>query len=83
MGAKANNEELARRALTEKRIAEAKMREYRASYEQSKVVTDKLRNKFEDMQKRFEVMQLKRKSLILDDHPAVTNNEIYMPMPDF
>ncbi|WMT42764.1 hypothetical protein RE628_10985 [Paenibacillus sp. D2_2] len=64
MGAMAHQEDYARRALTEKRLAEAKMKEYLASYELYKAEAEQLRDKFAHLLGQLEAMEQERGNLV-------------------
>ncbi|MFB5265503.1 PspA/IM30 family protein [Paenibacillus enshidis] len=81
--AKAQNVELARRALEEKKAAEAKMSEYKASYDQNKASADNLRGKLEEMRKQLTEMKNKRDTLIARYNAAKAQTEINNAMSGF
>lgn len=74
--AQAQNIDLARRALEEKKAAEAKMNEYKANYEQNKASADNLRAKLEEMRKQLTEMKNKRETLVARYNAAKAQNEI-------
>jgi len=57
MAAIAHQEDYARRALSEKRLAEAKMKEYLASYELNKAEAEQLRDKFAHLLGQLEALE--------------------------
>lgn len=74
------NIELARRALEEKKAAEQKMNEYKASYEQNKAAADNLRDKLEDMRKQFTELKNKRETLVARANAAKAQRDINKAM---
>ncbi|WP_059052681.1 PspA/IM30 family protein [Paenibacillus senegalimassiliensis] len=81
--AQAQNVELARRALEEKKAAEAKMAEYKASYDQNKASADNLRLKLDEMRKQLTEMKNKRETLVARYNAAKAQNEINKAMNGF
>ncbi|WP_274364773.1 PspA/IM30 family protein [Paenibacillus thermotolerans] len=81
--AQAQNIDLARRALEEKKAAEQKMAEYKASYEQNKALADNLRSKLEEMRKQLTEMKNKRETLVARYNAAKAQNEINKAMAGF
>ncbi|MEK5057550.1 phage shock protein A [Paenibacillus sp. FSL H7-0326] len=81
--AKAQNIDLARRALEEKKNAEAKLTEYKTSYEQNKAAADNLRSKLEEMRKQLAEMKSKRETLVARYNAAKAQTEINKAMNDF
>ena len=81
--AQAQNVDLARRALEEKKAAEAKRDEYKASYDQNKLATDNLRGKLEEMRKRLTAMKNKRETLVARYNAAKAQTEINKAMNGF
>jgi phage shock protein A len=79
----ADNIELARRALEEKKAAEAKMNEYKASYDQNKASADALRAKLEEMRKQYTDMKNKRETLVARFNAAKAQTEINKAMAGF
>lgn len=79
----ADNIELARRALEEKKSAEAKMNEYKASYDQNKASADALRGKLEEMRKQYTDMKNKRETLVARFNAAKAQTEINKAMAGF
>lgn len=74
--AQAQNVELARRALEEKKAAEVKLAEYKTSYESNKAAADNLRDKLEQMRKQLTEMKNKRETLVARYNAAKAQNEI-------
>ncbi|MBP1999840.1 phage shock protein A [Paenibacillus shirakamiensis] len=74
--AQAQNIELARRALEEKKAAEIKLSEYKTSYETNKASADNLRGKLEEMRKQLTEMKNKRETLVARYQAAKAQNEI-------
>lgn len=81
--ARAQNVDLARRALEEKKAAEAKMNEYLASYEQNKAMADNLREKLNQMKKQFTEMKNKRETLVARANAAKAQTQINKAMSGF
>lgn len=81
--AQAQNVDLARRALEEKKAAEAKMNEYKANYEQNKASADNLRAKLEEMRKQLTEMKNKRETLVARYNAAKAQTEINKAMTGF
>lgn len=81
--AQAQNIDLARRALEEKKAAEQKMNEYKASFEQNKALADNLRGKLEEMRKQLTEMKNKRETLVARYNAAKAQNEINRAMAGF
>ncbi|GIO66530.1 PspA/IM30 family protein [Paenibacillus sp. JTLBN-2024] len=81
--AQAQNVELARRALEEKKAAEQKMAEYKASYDQNKAAADNLRNKLDEMRKQLTEMKNKRETLVARYNAAKAQTEINKAMQGF
>lgn len=75
--------ELARRALEEKKAAEQKMAEYKASYDQNKAAADNLRNKLDEMRKQLTEMKNKRETLVARYNAAKAQTEINKAMQGF
>lgn len=80
IAAQAQNIDLARRALEEKKSAEAKMTEYKAAYDQNKAAADNLRGKLEEMRKQLTEMKNKRETLVARYNAAKAQNEINKAM---
>ncbi|WP_410768473.1 PspA/IM30 family protein [Fontibacillus sp. BL9] len=81
--AQAQNVDLARRALEEKKAAEDKMNEYKANYEQNKASADNLRGKLEEMRKQLTEMKNKRETLVARYNAAKAQTEINKAMTGF
>lgn len=81
--AKAQNIDLARRALEEKNSAEQKMIEYQASFSQNQLLANNLREKLEDMRKQLTDIKNKRETLIARYQAAKTQTEINKAMNGF
>lgn len=81
--AQAQNVDLARRALEEKKAAEAKRDEYKASYDQNKLAADNLRSKLEEMRKQLTEMKNKRETLVARYNAAKAQAEINKAMNGF
>ncbi|TCZ80038.1 PspA/IM30 family protein [Paenibacillus albiflavus] len=80
IAAQAQNIDLARRALEEKKAAEAKMAEYKAAYDQNKAAADNLRGKLDEMRKQLTEMKNKRETLVARYNAAKAQNEINKAM---
>ncbi|MNC42251.1 hypothetical protein D3C75_910600 [compost metagenome] len=81
--AQAGNVDLARRALEEKNAAEAKLVEYKASFDQNKASADNLRGKLEEMRKQLTQMKNKRETLVARYNAAKAQTEINKAMSGF
>lgn len=81
--AQAQNVDLARRALEEKKSAEQKMTEYKASYDQNKASADNLRAKLDEMRKQLTEMKNKRETLVARYNAAKAQTEINKAMNGF
>ncbi len=83
IAAQAKNVDLARRALEEKKAAEQKMVEYKASYEQNKQAADNLRHKLEEMRKQVTELKNKRETLVARVNAAKAQKNINQAMSGF
>lgn len=83
VAAQAKNIDLARRALEEKKAAEQKMAEYKASYEQNKAAADTLREKLSEMKKQITDLKNKRETLAARVHAAKAQKQINQSMSGF
>lgn len=81
--AQEQNLDLARRALEEKKAAEEKVTEYKASFEQNKAMADQLRGKLEEMRKQLTEMKNKRETLVARYQAAKAQKEINRSMSGF
>ncbi|MNO54420.1 hypothetical protein D3C76_448920 [compost metagenome] len=81
--AQAGNVDLARRALEEKKAAEAKLVEYKASFDQNKASADNLRGKLDEMRKQLAQMKNKRETLVARYNAAKAQTEINKAMSGF
>ncbi|MBO3286985.1 PspA/IM30 family protein [Paenibacillus sp. FSL M8-0228] len=81
--AKAQNVDLARRALEEKKSAEQKMNEFKAGYEQNKASADNLRGKLDEMRRQLTEMKNKRETLVARYNAAKAQTEINKAMNGF
>ncbi|WP_285692039.1 PspA/IM30 family protein [Paenibacillus polymyxa] len=81
--AKAQNVDLARRALEEKKSAEQKMNEFQAGYEQNKAAADNLRGKLDEMRRQLSEMKNKRETLVARYNAAKAQTEINKAMNGF
>ncbi|MGG5253431.1 PspA/IM30 family protein [Neobacillus sp. SM06] len=76
IAAKAQNTDLARKAIEGKKAAEQKMNEYKTSYEQNKIITEKLREKLDNMRKQVSELKNKRDTLVARAQTAKAQQEI-------
>lgn len=83
IAAQAKNIDLARRALEEKKAAEQKMTEYKASYEQNKAAADNLREKLAEMKKQITELKNKRETLVARVNAARAQKNINQAMSGF
>ncbi|OPA74621.1 phage shock protein A [Paenibacillus selenitireducens] len=83
MAAQAQNLDLARRALEEKRSAEQKRDEFKTAYDQNKAAADNLRAKLDEMRKQLTEMKNKRETLVARFNAAKAQNEINKAMTGF
>lgn len=83
IAAQAKNIDLARRALEEKKSAEQKMVEYKASYDQNKLSADNLRDKLEEMRKQIKELKDKRETLAARVNAAKAQKNINQAMSGF
>ncbi|MNO12263.1 hypothetical protein D3C76_18700 [compost metagenome] len=81
--AQAQNVDLARRALEEKKAAETKMNEYKVNYDSNKASADQLRGKLEEMRKQLTEMKNKRETLVARYNAAKAQTEINKAMNGF
>lgn len=81
--AQAQNIDLARRALEEKKAAEVKMGEYKTNYDQNKAAADNLRGKLDEMRKQLTEMKNKRETLVARYNAAKAQTEINKAMTGF
>lgn len=83
IAAQAQNVDLARRALEEKKAAEAKAAEYKASYDQNKALADNLRAKLDEMGKQLAEMKNKRETLVARYNAAKAQEQINKSISGF
>jgi phage shock protein A len=83
LAAQAQNIELARRALEEKKSAEQKVTEYKASFDQNKLLADNLRGKLDEMRKQLTDLKNKRETLVARYNAAKAQTEINKAMSGF
>lgn len=83
IAAQAQNIDLARRALEEKKAAEVKMSEYKTNYDQNKASADNLRGKLDEMRKQLTLMKNKRETLVARYNAAKAQTEINKAMTGF
>ena len=72
-----NREDLARRALEDKRSHKAKVEEFRIQYENSSSLAEQLRNELKDMKNEYEKLQTKRDTLVARLHAAKAQKDMY------
>ncbi|WP_322906164.1 PspA/IM30 family protein [Paenibacillus campi] len=83
IAAQAQNVDLARRALEEKKSAEAKRDEYKANFDQNKAAADNLRSKLDEMRKQLNELKNKRETLVARYNAAKAQTEINKAMNGF
>ncbi|GAA4706596.1 PspA/IM30 family protein [Brevibacillus fulvus] len=83
IAAQAKNIDLARRALEEKKAAEQKATEYKASYEQNKAAAENLREKLAEMRKQITELKNKRETLVARVNAAKAQKNINKAMAGF
>lgn len=83
LAVQAENLDLARRALEEKKSAEQKRDEFKTAYETNKASADNLRAKLDDMRKQLQDMKNKRETLVARYNAAKAQNEINKAMAGF
>ena len=78
MEALANNrEDLARRALEDKKINKAKTEEFRRQHENSSAMAEQLRSELKEMKNEYEKLRVKRDTLVARAQAAKAQQEIY------
>ncbi|MDO6656152.1 PspA/IM30 family protein [Anaerobacillus sp. 1_MG-2023] len=77
-----DNDDLARRALQDKKDHEAKAETLKVSYERAKADADSLRSKLDEMKEEYRQMQLKKDSLKARAESAKTKTKINRAMSD-
>lgn len=83
MAAQAQNIDLARRALEEKKAAEQKVTEYKEGYEKNKLAADNLRDKLDEMKKQITELKNKRETLVARVNAAKAQKTINQAMAGF
>lgn len=83
LAAQAQNIELARRALEEKKTAEQKSTEYKTSFDQNKLLADNLRGKLDEMRQQLTELKNKRETLVARYNAAKAQTEINKAMSGF
>lgn len=83
MAAQVQNIDLARRALEEKKAAELKMNEFKASFEQNQQLANNLRGKLDEMRKQLTELKNKRETLVARYNAAKAQKEINKAMNGF
>lgn len=72
-----NREDLARRALEDKKINKAKTEEFRQQYEHSSAMAEQLRSELKEMKNEYEKLRVKRDTLVARAQAAKAQQEIY------
>ncbi|SFE01100.1 phage shock protein A (PspA) family protein [Paenibacillus catalpae] len=83
IAAQAQNIDLARRALEEKKSAEAKAAEYKTSFDNNKAMADNLRAKLDEMRKALTEMKNKRETLVARYQAAKAQEHINKSLAGF
>lgn len=76
-------EDLARKALEDKKIHAGKAADYQAQYERAREVADSLKKQLQDMKDEFEKMQAKKAALVARNQAAKAQKEINKTMSGF
>lgn len=74
---KQNREDLARKALEDKKIKQEKAEDCRLEYENCQMIAEKLKVQWQAMKSEYEKLQIKRTSLIVRAQSARAKKEIY------
>ncbi|TWH60883.1 phage shock protein A (PspA) family protein [Desulfitobacterium sp. LBE] len=72
-----NREDLARRALEDKKINKAKSEEFRRQYESSSAMAEQLRSELKEMKNEYEKLRIKRDTLVARAQAAKAQQEIH------
>lgn len=83
MAAQAQNIDLARRALEEKKAAEQKYTEFKLAYDKNKMAADNLRVQLEEMRKQITDLKNKRETLVARANAAKAQRDINKSMSGF
>lgn len=83
VAAQAQNIDLARRALEEKKSAEAKAAEYKTSFDSNKAMADNLRGKLSEMRQALTDMKNKRETIAARYSAAKAQEQINKSMSGF
>ncbi|MUT65282.1 PspA/IM30 family protein [Paenibacillus sp. NEAU-GSW1] len=83
IAAQAQNIDLARRALEEKKSAEAKAAEYKTSYDNNKAMADTLRAKLDEMREQLTEMKNKRETIAARYNAAKAQEKINKSIAGF
>ncbi|KKC46001.1 phage-shock protein [Paenibacillus sp. D9] len=83
LAAQNGNVDLARRALEEKKSAEAKRDEFKTAYDSNKASADNLREKLGQMQKQLADLKSKRETLVASANAAKAQVDINRTMNGF
>lgn len=83
IAAQAQNVDLARRALEEKKAAEQKYTEYKLAYDKNKMAADNLRVQLEEMRKQITDLKNKRETLVARANAAKAQRDINKSMSGF
>lgn len=76
----AGDEDLARRALTDKKEHRAKADDFQAQYETAKAVADRLRSQLDEMKQDYEQMKHKKEALVARAEAAKAQKQINKAM---
>lgn len=72
-----NREDLARRALEDKKINKAKSEEFRRQHESSSAMAEQLRSELKEMKNEYEKLRIKRDTLVARAQAAKAQQEIH------
>ncbi|EGW35861.1 PspA/IM30 family protein [Desulfosporosinus sp. OT] len=76
-------EDLARKALEDKKVNKAKAGDYRLQYENCSSMTEKLRSELKEMKNEYEKLRVKRDTLVARVQSAKAQKEIYGVLTGF
>lgn len=74
---KKGREDLARKALEDKRIQQAKAEDYRLEYENCQTMAEQLKSQLQEMKNEYEKLRVKRDNLVARIQSAKAQKEIY------
>lgn len=74
---KRDREDLARKALEDKRVNNAKAEDYRQQYENCNVIVEELRTELQEMKNEYDRLRMKRDTLAARVQSAKAQKEIY------